>query len=101
MPNCLEWLKHGQLLCTTISESLATQVEVIEFTPLPRSCRHRLIPMARPKQTLVTPSRHDREVMNSLFTSKQVAMNTLLGTWKLKSLVWTVTATGEKVDHMG
>jgi hypothetical protein len=32
MPNCLEWLKHGQLLCTTILESLATQVEVIEFT---------------------------------------------------------------------
>jgi Lipocalin-like domain len=39
--------------------------------------------------------------MNSLFTSKEVAMNTLLGTWKLKSLVWTVTATGEKVHHMG
>ena len=31
MPNCLEWLKHGQLLCTTIWEGFATQVEVIEF----------------------------------------------------------------------
>ena len=27
--------------------------------------------------------------------------NPLLGTWKLKSQVWTVTATGEKVHQMG
>jgi hypothetical protein len=27
--------------------------------------------------------------------------NPLIGTWKLKSQVWTLTATGEKVHQMG
>ena len=34
MPSCLESLNQVQLLCKAISENLATQVEIIEFTAI-------------------------------------------------------------------